>query len=414
MNGRWSVGTGTGSGRRPDVRRALTGGRLLWPDGRLRRGELVLHGERIEAVLPAGAALDGAEALDVTGCVVAPGFVDTHVHGGQGANFMSADPALLGRISAYLAAGGVTSCLAGTASLDVTRTADAVAALAALTGRLAGTGGDTPGITMLGIHLEGPFLNPSFRGVHRSEHLRAPTAAELDRLLDLADGALRVVTLAPELPGGPEAVRRLDDAGVVVALGHSGAGDAEASDAVQAGVRRATHLFNGLPPIHHRDPGPVPVLLTDERVRCEVVADGLHVAPRMLRFAVDVAGPDRIMLVSDGTDVAGLPDGRHRRYEGTEVVVHDGQARTPSGGLAGSVTRLADMVRLMVDTAGVDLADALRMAAQTPARSLGLTDRGTLAAGACADVVVLGDDLRVQRTLAHGSVIYSSSQEDAS
>jgi N-acetylglucosamine-6-phosphate deacetylase len=241
MNGGRPVGTGTGSGRR-----ALTGGRLLWPDGGLRRGELVLRGERIEAVLPAGSALDGAEILDVTGCVVAPGFIDTHVHGGQGANFMSADPALLGRISAYLAAGGVTSCLAGTASVDMTRTAEAIAGLAALTGH------DAPGITLLGIHLEGPFLNPSFRGVHRQEYLRAPTTAELDQLLDLAGGALRVVTLAPELSGGPEAVRRLADAGVVVALGHSGADDAQTTGAIESGVRRATHLFNGLPPIHLR------------------------------------------------------------------------------------------------------------------------------------------------------------------
>jgi N-acetylglucosamine-6-phosphate deacetylase len=130
----------------------------------------------------------------------------------------------------------------------------------------------------------------------------------------------------------------------------------------------------------------------------------------MLRFAVDVAGPDRIMLVSDGTDVAGLPDGRHRRYEGTEVLVREGQARTLSGGLAGSVTRLADMVRLMVETAGVDLADALRMAAQTPARSLGLTDRGVLSPGTYADIVVLGDDLQVQCTIARGNVLYGSQE----
>ena len=393
---------GTGPGRR-----ALTGGRLLWPDGRLRRGELVLRGERIEAVLPADRPLDGAEILDVTGCVIAPGFVDTHVHGGQGANFMSADPVLLSRISAYLAAGGVTSCLAGTASVDAARTADAIAGLAALTGDI---GGDTPGITLLGIHLEGPFLNASFRGVHRQEVLRAPAAAELDHLLDLAGGALRVVTLAPELPGGPDAVHRLADAGVVVALGHSGADDAQTTGAVDTGVRRSTHLFNALPPIHHRDAGPVPVLLTDDRVRCELVADGLHVAPRMLRFAVDVAGPDRIMLVSDGTDVAGLPDGRHRRYEGTEVLVRDGQARTLSGGLAGSVMRLDGMVRLMVEAAGVDLADALRMAAQTPARSLGLTDRGVLSPGTYADIVVLGDDLHVRCTIARGNVLYGSQE----
>ncbi|MEE6262864.1 N-acetylglucosamine-6-phosphate deacetylase [Plantactinospora sonchi] len=388
----------------PD-RLALTGGRVLWPDGRLARGELIVRGGRIEALLPAGAALDGAQIMDVTGCVVAPGFIDTHVHGGRGANFMSADPTCLSRISEYLAAGGVTSCLAGTATLDPQTTAAAIAGLAALTGPI---GGD--GVELLGIHLEGPFLSESFRGVHRREHLRAPMTAELERLLDLAAGALRVVTLAPELAGGMAAVRRLANAGVRVALGHSAATDREATEAVDAGVRRVTHLFNALPPIHHREPGPIPVLLTDERVSCELVADGLHVAPRMLRFAVDVAGPDRVMLVSDGTDVAGLPDGRHRRFEGTEVVVENGRANTLSGGLAGSVLRLADMVRLMVDVAGVDPADALRMAAQTPARSLGLTDRGTLSPGAHADIVVLRADLTLRHTIARGTPLFSNEE----
>jgi N-acetylglucosamine-6-phosphate deacetylase len=384
-----------------DRRWALTGGTLLWPSGQLAPGTLVLRGERIDAVLPTSAEVDVPESVDATGHILAPGFIDTHVHGGGGANFMAADPDRHASISAHLAAGGVTACLAATASTDRVRTERAVRALARARGPL-GDGG----VELLGLHLEGPHLSPQFRGVHRAEFLRDPAPDEIAELLRLADGALRIVTLAPELPGGLAAIRILTAAGVTISLGHSGAPAELARQAVDAGVRRVTHTFNALPPIHHRDPGPLPDLLTDSRVFCELVADGVHVHPRMLRFAAEVAGADRIVLVSDGSDVAGLPDGRHRRWEGTEVEVRQGRSTTLTGAVAGSVARLADGVRVMVREAGVTLPDALRMASANPARSLGLTDRGLLRHGYYADVVLLDADLRVQRTIARGDVVF--------
>ena len=389
-------------------RTVLTGGSVLWPDGRLAPGSLVLAGQSIEALLPADHPLDDArdQLVDVSGCIVAPGFVDGHVHGGMGTNFMSADATSAVRVSSYLAAGGVTSCVGATASVELERMEQSLRGLAMLQGRL-----PEQGIDLLGTHLEGPFLSPEYPGVQRRDRLRHFESDALERLLSAAAGSLRIVTLAPELPGGLAAVRRLVDRGVIVSIGHTGATYEQTRDALEAGATRATHTFNGFAPMHQRQPGPLPALLSDDRVHCELVADGVHVAPGMIRFLVDVVGPDRITLVSDGTDVAGLPDGPHRRWEGTDVVVSDGRALTPSGTVAGSVSRLVDMVRVAVHDAGVPLADALRMASSNAARSLGLTDRGVLEPGTRADVAVLDSALTVVLTMVQGDVVFVREEE---
>lgn len=250
-------------------RTVLSGGRVLWPDGTLAPGTLVLDGERIadlrateiratetRATDPgtAGALPDAADrVVDVTGCVVAPGFLDTHVHGGLGANFMAADDDALRRISTWLAAGGVTSCLAATASVGLDRLGTSLRGLSGRRGRL---GGD--GVELLGTHLEGPFISPQFSGVHRPEHLLAPTPEALEAILTAAGDSLRVVTLAPELPGGLDAVATLTAAGIQVSLGHTAATYGEARQAVELGLRRVTHLFNALPRSTTEPPGRSP------------------------------------------------------------------------------------------------------------------------------------------------------------
>ncbi|WP_157987765.1 N-acetylglucosamine-6-phosphate deacetylase [Jiangella endophytica] len=392
------------------MRTALTGGTLLWSDGRLAPGTVVFGNGVIQTIaageVPAGTGPDDAVRVDVvhdvTGHIVAPGFVDTHVHGGLGANVMSADAATGTRVSRWLAAGGVTACLAATTSVDADQLHRTLAGLAALRGRLAGG----LGIEMLGVHVEGPFLAAAHRGSHREEHLRLPSPEAVDALLEAGDGAVRVVTLAPELPDGMDTVARLADAGVHPSLGHSGASFQQAKAAIGRGLDRAAHLFNELPPIDHRAPGPVPALLTDPRVRCELIGDGVHVAPEMLRFALDVAGWERLMLVSDGCDVAGLPPGRQRRWDGTVVDVTESEPRTLDGAVVGSVTRLGDALRVLVRDGGVSLSDALRMASAVPAESLGLDDRGRLTPGRMADIVVLDPELCVRTTYVRGEVIF--------
>jgi len=379
---------------------------VLLPDGRLEARDVVLEDGRIRALELPGAAkgwtehAPGSEVIDATGCVVAPGFVDTHVHGGLGANFMTGTPEAVTTISGHLAAGGVTSCLAATASTGPAELSEALRRLAARCGPVPG------GIEILGIHLEGPFLSPDHRGVHIKEHVRPPARAELDRLWEATGHALRVVTLAPEVPGGLDALAFFTSRDVVVSVGHSGADYAQTRAAITAGATRATHLWNGLPPLHHRTPGPVLALLESPDVRVELIIDGRHVAMEMLRFTIGVAGRDRVVLVSDGTDVAGLRDGPHRRWEGTEVVLTDGVSRTLAGGIAGGVVPMAGAVRRLVEECGVLLADALVMASATPAASIGAHTKGSLAPGKDADLVVLSKDLTIVRTVARGQTIY--------
>ncbi|RIQ21646.1 N-acetylglucosamine-6-phosphate deacetylase [Jiangella rhizosphaerae] len=375
----------------------LTGGRVLLPDGRLEPGTVHVRAGLIAGVGPVDGAGPGVERIDLDGRIVAPGFVDTHVHGGLGHNVMSADEPALRAIGRRLRVAGVTSFVATTASVPFDRILHSVRGLAGLLGPTGAGGAD-----LVGIHLEGPFLSPDFRGVHQREQLVEPEPERIGALLDAAGGALRVCTIAPELPHAESAVRRLAQAGVRVSVGHTAATFEQARAAIGWGARRATHLFNAMPPIHHRSPGPVPALLADASVYLEIVADGLHVAPELIAALAALPGVrDRLMLVSDGTDVSGLPDGDHHRWEGTPVRLTGGRAFTSSGGIAGSTSTLADGVRVLL-AAGVPLPVALNAAARNPARSLGLTDRGAVVIGRRADLVVLDDEAAISLTIMHG------------
>ncbi|MET0303405.1 MAG: N-acetylglucosamine-6-phosphate deacetylase [Microbacteriaceae bacterium] len=376
----------------------ISGGRVL-VDGAFRLASVLIDGERIARLLPPDhEPIADAERIDVNGAAVAPGLIDTHVHGALGRNLMEATPDAIAAVGAHLASGGVTSFVAGTASVELDRMLDALGALSGLA-RSAPADGHPQ---LLGTHLEGPFLSPARAGVHRREHLLEPTPENIARVIEAADGSLRVATLAPELPGGLTAVRALVEAGVVVSAGHTDADFATTRAAIDAGVRRATHLFNAMPPVHHRAPGPIAALLADSRVFPELVADGLHLAPDLLTALFssrELAA--RLLLVSDGTDVTGLADGPHRRWEGTEVTLVEGLARTADGGIAGSTRGLLDGVRTLV-AADVPLEQALHAASSAPAASLGIGDRGRIAAGAVADLIVLDDELELVTTIIRG------------
>jgi N-acetylglucosamine-6-phosphate deacetylase len=382
---------------------AIQGGIVLAPSGELTACTLLLEGDRIVGLEPESAALPaGAEVISVPGCVVAPGFVDTHSHGGMGWNFMSGTPEAVAAISDHMARGGVTACLATTTSAPLFDLQRAIA-------NAAGFSRKPPAgqVEILGVHLEGPFINPKFRGVHMERYVREPQLSEMEALVDAAGGALKVVTLAPEIPGGMVATRFFTARGVQVSIGHSGASYDCARAALAAGVRRGTHVFNALPALHHREPGPVLALLEDAGAFVELVVDGHHVHPGIIAMAVRLAGPDRILAITDCTDVAGLGDGLHTRWEGTQVTLEAGVARTQSGVLAGSTLSMNQAVANLVRLVRIPLASALRMAAENPVRALGLQHRkGSFLPGRDADVVVLREDLSVLLTIARGQVLY--------
>jgi N-acetylglucosamine-6-phosphate deacetylase len=375
----------------------LVDARLAGPSGDPRPGWLRVEGERI-AALGTGdpPAADGARVRELGGRVLAPGFIDLHVHGAAGAEFLGAGPDELTAILRMHARGGTTGLLATTVTAAAEPLEAGVRALA--------SAGPVPGgAAILGIHLEGPYLCAKRRGAQDERYLRPPDAAELDRLL--AAGPVRLITLAPELPGALDAIARLVGDGVVVSVGHTDATHAEAAAAFDAGARHATHLFNGMRPLHHREPGVIGAALDRPEVTCELICDGLHVDPVVMRLAQRLKGAEGTVLVTDAMAAAGLGDGAYRLGE-LPVRVRDGRVELDdgSGTLAGSTLTMGAAVRNAVRLVGVPLGEALRMASATPARLLGMEDRkGALAAGHDADLVVLDDDLQVAAAMVAGA-----------
>ncbi|MCB0916475.1 MAG: N-acetylglucosamine-6-phosphate deacetylase [Actinobacteria bacterium] len=368
----------------------LCGMRLVTEDDVIEDAIIAIEGERVVGVRrgsrPAG-------AIDLEGALVMAGFVDQHCHGGGQGDFFSADIDQIRTAAATHLAHGTTTIVA---SLVTATTEDLLAQLAALRPTVADG-------TIAGVHLEGPWISPQECGAHDITLLRSPDPAEIETLLDAAGSDIAMVTLAPELAGGVAATEQFVDAGVVVAVGHTEADLATTRAAIDSGATVATHLLNRMPVLHKRSPGPVLALMDDPRVVCELIVDGVHIDPEMVRFVIDHVGPDRVAAVTDAMGAAGAPEGRYK-IGYLDVEVADGQARlTSDGALAGSVLTLDTALVNLVTKCGQSLPDATRMLSATPARTMGLTDRGRLAAGMRADLVVLDDQLSISRVMRAGT-----------
>jgi N-acetylglucosamine-6-phosphate deacetylase len=375
---------------------AVTGGRVLGPSGLAPADVVVEHG-RIARIGPAARRPIGVPTLDATGAVVAPGYVDLQCNGGFGHDLTS-DPGAIGAVAAALPAHGVTAFLPTIVSSPAVAVERALSALRDLAA-------DHAGAVPLGLHVEGPMLSSDHAGTHALAHLRSPS-------LDLVAGwsraaGVRLVTMAPELPGALDVVRALVAADVVVAAGHSGADTATAERAVDAGVTMATHLFNAMGGLRHRDPGLVGVALTDDRVVVGLIVDGLHVHPRAVALAWAAKGPGRVALVTDATAALDVPWGP-RRLGDVDIVLGADGVRDAAGRLAGSALRMDDAVRNLRAATGCSLAEAVGAASAVPAAVLGERARGTVAAGARGDLVVLDDDLHVVATVVAGRVVYDA------
>jgi N-acetylglucosamine-6-phosphate deacetylase len=378
----------------PPPELVLVADAVFTPGERLAPGWVHVGGGRVVAT-GQGVAPDGPPALRLpSGTTLAPGFVDLHVHGGGGAA-VGPDPHGVAGVARFHSRHGTTALLATTVPApenELVRTVRAVAAAARRP--------EPDAARVLGCHLEGPFVSPEWPGALDARHLRAPDRGLLDVLLDAGAGSVQTIVVAPELPGALGVISAAAAEGVLVALGHTDATYDQAQAGLDAGARAATHVFNAMRPLHHRDPGLIGAALVTSRVTAELIADGVHLHPATLRLAHAAKGPERLALVTDAMPAAGEPDGEYM-FGGQPITVSGGEARTAAGALAGSTLTMDRAVKVSVEQAGIPLPDALTMASATPAALLGLGRvKGRIAPGADADLVVLDE-----RCLATGTMI---------
>ena len=331
------------------------------------------------------------EITALPGELVAPGLIDLQVNGFAGHDAAAGADAIAA-ISKALPATGVTAFLPTIISAPVEVGAEFAAAV--------GAAAEAPGARILGAHIEGPFLNPSFRGAHLRSHLAEPTPENVD-VIEAARP--RLVTLAPELPGALAAIERLHRAGVVVSAGHTGADYEQGRKAIAAGVSFATHVYNAMPPVHHRRPGIALALILDPRVTTGLIADGEHVHPAVCEQLVRIKGASRIALTTDQTSAAGAPPGTYT-LSGRPVMSDGRVVRLQDGTLAGSAATMPDLVRLTARLPGMTASRAVGLASAAPARVLGERRLGRIGEGACADIVILDAELRPRLTMIRGVV----------
>jgi len=356
---------------------------------------IVAFGSSADEVPGSGEVADStSETFDLGGAYLVPGFVDMHVHGGGGASFTTGDPQEALRAIEFHRSHGTTTNIASGVTAAISDLEKQVSELAGLVedGQLAG------------LHLEGPFLSAVRCGAHDPALLRAPELPVLDQLVAAGRGTIRMVTLAPELPGGLDAVKWLADHGIIAAVGHTDAAAPDARSALNRGASVATHLFNAMRGLQHRDPTAANALLSDTEAILELVNDGFHVDPSLISLVFKMVGAGRVALITDAVSAAGMPDGPYRLGP-LDIEVADGVARlTDSDALAGSTMTMDVAFRRAVQVIGLPIEQASLAASLTPARAIGVDDRvGSIEVGKIADLVVLDPELRVSAVMSRGA-----------
>lgn len=378
------------------MRVTLHNARLIDAAGEVAPGSLTIDGVRLDRHDPAADA-----SIDLGGAIVTPGFIDVHVHGGGGFALHTTEADEIAAYARWAPATGTTGFLAGVVGVTGgLPTAQIDAAVAAAEHA-------TPGAEMLGIHMEGPYMNPVRRGAHAEAWLRLPQPEETAYLLEISRGRLKLITLAPELPGAGAMIRQLAAAGVTVSLGHTDADYEQARAAILLGIRHATHCFNAMRPLLQRAPGPLGALCEAEQVQGELIADGVHVHPAAARALIRMLGPGRVVVVTDALAGTGRPDAVFT-FGDQPAHVADGAARLADGSLTGSVLTMDQALRNLHAWGGVTLPEAVGMLSSNPARDAGVAHRkGRLQPGYDADLLILDADLRLQATICRGHLAFA-------
>ncbi|WAA09886.1 N-acetylglucosamine-6-phosphate deacetylase [Fervidibacillus albus] len=340
-----------------------------------------------------------------TSHVIAPGFLDLHIHGAGGADTMDATEEALETMANALVKEGTTSFLATT----ITQKKEAIdRALTNVSTYM--NDHNRPGkAEIVGVHLEGPFINTKRKGAQPEEFILEPSIEQFDRWQELANGTIKLVTMAPEKESGFKFVAHLKNTGVIPSIGHSDADFIDVKEAMKAGASHVTHLFNGMKGLHHREPGTAGGALLLDELTVEIIADGFHIRPEMIDLAVRLKGLDQVILITDAMRAKGLPDGESE-LGGQVVIVKDGKATLANGSLAGSILKMNDAVKHMIEFAKLSLPKAIKLATMNPAKKLGIDDRkGSIEIGKDADIVVLDENIQPVLTITRGVVAYKRS-----
>jgi N-acetylglucosamine-6-phosphate deacetylase len=353
-----------------------------------------VHNDDESFVINADSVIDGG------GQLLIPGMIDVHIHGAEGFDMMDGTIQSVEAVSRACARTGCTSFLA----TSVSSTLDDLLKMISNVKKVAGR---EPGAQAIGLHIEGPYLNVKRKGMQNERYLRHPDLDEMKSIIEASGSLLRMVTLAPELPGGLEMIHLLKEKGIIAAIAHSDATYEEAKLAFQSGASHVTHCFNGMRPIHHRDPGVVIAAFEESSVSVQAIVDDVHLHPAIVRLIYREKGPDKMVLITDALQAMGMGDGTYL-FGGHEVKVSDGVAKLTDGTLASSTVTMNEALQKAVQS-GIPLKDAVMMATQTPADILGLSNKGRIAPGADADLVLINDQFEVLCTIVNGKIVYSRS-----
>jgi len=381
----------------------IKSGRTLTPFEVIQDGVIVVRNGRIQFVGKENEATYSANAsvLDASDKIVSPGFIDTQIVGARGFDASTGSLEAIRGVARFCSETGTTSLLVATGTSPFEKMVRNIRGVRDAIQKA------TDSAEILGIHLEGPYISPIKKGAHDPKYIRPPAVSELDVILRESANNLVLATVAPEVQGAISFIRELKRRGVIVSIGHSNATYEETLAGIRAGISHATHVFNGMRELHHREPGVLGAVLTCDNITASLIADGIHVHPVAMKILVKAKGADRIVLITDAI-VAGLPDGTYR-FAGLDLVLKNGVCKLKSGlSLAGSSLAMNVAVRNMIELVGVPMQDAVRMATINPAKVIGVDKRkGSVEIGKDADIIVIDEKINVYATLVKGKVVHS-------